>query len=203
MREEKMMPKKRIPSQSRGQETKERIMTAGLKLFSLKGLQGTSSRQIASAADVSIGSFYSYFHDKRDLFIELLKRHRGNVLQILSGYSAEISEGDPDLIREMIQAIWQAHPETAEFEQKADMMRSMDAEIDGILKEQETAVTESIIAFLKMTEDRLRIKNTGSAGLLITLIIREFLHSASGLNQTEMNALIDELADMISRYLFK
>lgn len=197
------MKKKRTPSQSRSRETKDRIMEAGLKLFGQKGLHATSSREIVSEAGVAIGSFYSYFEDKRDLFIELLKLHRSNVLQVLSQYSSEISRINPDLIRKILKTMWEMHPATDEFEQKANMMRSMDAEVDAILREQEEAVLNSIISFLKMMEDRLRIKNIDAAGSIIILLTKSAFHSASKPDRNEMDTLIDELSDMISRYLFK
>lgn len=68
----------REPKQSRGQETKEKIKKAGLKLFSENGYFHINSKDIAKEAGVSIGSFYSYFKDKKILFIELLKDFKKN-----------------------------------------------------------------------------------------------------------------------------
>ncbi len=65
--------KVRIPRQKRGIETKGRIIQAARGLFSRKGFHGTNSKEIASAAGVSIGSFYSYFQDKKALFLEVWK----------------------------------------------------------------------------------------------------------------------------------
>ena len=54
--------------------TKERIERAALELFVAQGVAGTSIRQIASAAGVSLGAMYNYFTSKeelaRDLFID-------------------------------------------------------------------------------------------------------------------------------------
>lgn len=63
----------RTPRQERGQETRKRIMEAGLRLFSQKGYYHINSKDIAREASVSIGSFYAYFKDKKVLFKELLK----------------------------------------------------------------------------------------------------------------------------------
>ena len=57
--------KARIPKQTRGIETKEKIIRAATKLFTDMGYYQTNALQIAAAADVATGTFYSYFNIKR------------------------------------------------------------------------------------------------------------------------------------------
>ena len=45
-------------------EKKEALKKAAVELFSTKGFHNTSSNEIAKKANVSIGTFYSYFVDK-------------------------------------------------------------------------------------------------------------------------------------------
>lgn len=59
----------REPIQKRSIEKKTRIITAGLDLFSKKGYYNTNTVQIAKAAGVSTGTVYSYFKDKKDIYI--------------------------------------------------------------------------------------------------------------------------------------
>lgn len=51
--------------------TKDKIIAAGLKLFSHKGLAATSINDIASHAGISTGLLYHYYKSKEDLFNEL------------------------------------------------------------------------------------------------------------------------------------
>lgn len=198
------MQKTRIPVQNRSIETKSRILEAGMRLFSQKGLHGTNSREIATEANVAIGSFYSYFEDKRDLFIELLKTHRINVMNILNEYSSfgVTDQNQFDLIRRLIKTMWEAHGSTQELDQQADALRKTDPEIDAILKEQEEAGLNRIVSLLKLIEPRLRVKNLEAAAFLIASIARDFFHSAGRSAPQEMDLILDELSDMISRYLF-
>ena len=62
----------RVPTQKRSIEKKQRIKDAALKLMSEKGYFATSSNEIAREAGVSIGTFYSYFKDKKELYAELV-----------------------------------------------------------------------------------------------------------------------------------
>lgn len=48
--------------------TRQRIIEAAAKLFSAKGLDGTSIRDIASEAGESLSNIYYYFDDKLDLW---------------------------------------------------------------------------------------------------------------------------------------
>lgn len=59
----------REPMQKRSIEKKNRIIKAGLDLFSQKGYYNTNTVAIAKAAGVSTGTVYSYFKDKKDIYI--------------------------------------------------------------------------------------------------------------------------------------
>ena len=53
--------------------TKEKILAAGLQLFSHKGLAATSIQEIASQAGISVGLMYHYYKSKEELFSELVQ----------------------------------------------------------------------------------------------------------------------------------
>ena len=57
------MKRVRIPQQKRSIERKKKIKHAALTLFAKKGINGTSSNEIARSAGVSIGTFYSYIEN--------------------------------------------------------------------------------------------------------------------------------------------
>ncbi|MEW6079616.1 MAG: TetR/AcrR family transcriptional regulator [Thermodesulfobacteriota bacterium] len=200
------MDNKRVPKQVRGIETRNRIIRSGLSLFSEKGLHGTSSREIAAHAGVAIGSFYIYFKDKRALFIEILQKHRINMMEILDNFSIEVS-GVNDrsvLMRKLIEAIWQAHNSIRDFDKIADMLRNQDKEINGILEKQETKVLNQVISLLELNSDQLRKKDVALSAMMVTMIIREFMHTAPpSEHREENNRIVNELVDMISLYLFK
>lgn len=51
--------------------TRERLLKSSLKLMKEKGYQNTTIREICHDAKVSIGTFYSYFPAKEDLFLHI------------------------------------------------------------------------------------------------------------------------------------
>ncbi len=60
----------RKPIQKRSIEKKNRILANGFELFCEKGYFGTNTNEISQLSNVSTGVIYSYFSDKRDIFIE-------------------------------------------------------------------------------------------------------------------------------------
>jgi AcrR family transcriptional regulator len=54
--------------------TKQKILDVATELFSKKGYEGTTIKDITQALNMSKGSFYLYFSDKKGLFIECIER---------------------------------------------------------------------------------------------------------------------------------
>ncbi|MBC7253928.1 MAG: MerR family transcriptional regulator [Actinobacteria bacterium] len=59
------------PDSARKIGVREKIMEAGVRLFSRKGYHFTTERDIVSAAGVSMGDFYELYSGKEDLLLDL------------------------------------------------------------------------------------------------------------------------------------
>ncbi len=69
---------------------KEEILAAAEELFARFGYEGTSMKQIAERAELSVGKLYHHFKGKEEIFCELLERY-------IQGIHARIEgAGDPD-----------------------------------------------------------------------------------------------------------
>jgi len=55
-------------------ETLSRIEDSGWQLFTTRGYEATSTREIAEAADIAAGTLFNYFPEKRNLLIHLMQR---------------------------------------------------------------------------------------------------------------------------------
>ncbi len=58
------------PRQKRSIEKKQKLIEAGLKLFSEKGYAATTIADLAKEAGVSVGIVYRYFGDKKDILLD-------------------------------------------------------------------------------------------------------------------------------------
>jgi AcrR family transcriptional regulator len=61
--------------QSKSQASKRKILDAALQLFSTKGYNGTSIKDIAQLADISVGRLYHHFPNKLAMFTALLDEY--------------------------------------------------------------------------------------------------------------------------------
>src|SRR4051812_35481569 len=68
---------------------KDHIMDVAEKLFSENGFEGTSTRMIASAANVNLAMVSYYFGGKEQLFQEMVERKMTHVRVVLSNLLEE------------------------------------------------------------------------------------------------------------------
>jgi len=64
------MPRRPAPP---GEDRRNRILEAALKVFAAKGFKGATNKDIADAAGVTPGLIYWYFKNKEDLFFALFE----------------------------------------------------------------------------------------------------------------------------------
>lgn len=69
------------PTQKRSIEKYEKIITAAFKLFNEKGYFNTTTTDIAKEANIATGSVYTYFNDKKDIYIEISNRISKNIFE--------------------------------------------------------------------------------------------------------------------------
>lgn len=76
----------------KGTDTKQKLLEAGLKLFSEKGYLGASTKDIAARAGVAELTLFRHFPKKEDLFEEVVNTY--TFLPALKGLLPEIREMD-------------------------------------------------------------------------------------------------------------
>ena len=64
-------------------ETRTRLLTAAMSLFSEKGYESTSVADILKKANANSGSLYHFFPTKQDLLLEVLRLYRGGLYPLL------------------------------------------------------------------------------------------------------------------------
>ena len=73
-------PERDFP-QERARRTYESLVDAGAALFSERGFDATQTPDIAGEAGVSVGTFYRYFDDKLEIFLEIERRYLARAYQ--------------------------------------------------------------------------------------------------------------------------
>jgi AcrR family transcriptional regulator len=79
-------------SQEVVEEKKDHIEQAAKKLFIKHGFHGTSIRQIASQAGVSLGNLYNYYKTKEEILESLISRYESIITERFNDVFSQIEE---------------------------------------------------------------------------------------------------------------
>lgn len=93
-----------------------KIERAALQLFTRKGFHGTTVREIAKKAGVSMGKLYIYYDTKEDIFIDLV-HHLGRKMETIRQKELMplMRSLDPDSLRKLAKAIGRVVSENLDY----------------------------------------------------------------------------------------
>ena len=192
----------RVPTQKRSIENKQRIKDAALKLMSEKGYFATSSNEIAREAGVSIGTFYSYFKDKKELYAELVDDIYTAVLTPIN-----LNELPDDLsIEETVQlyvtAVFRGHEYQTAFQREISSLSKQSDEFRAIEMVHKSNILHVFSEALKACREELKPQDLETSTYIILTTVEAVIHDTlfhnGGKNK---EAVIRELTAMIVNYL--
>jgi AcrR family transcriptional regulator len=192
----------RVPTQKRSIEKKQRIKDAALKLMSEKGYFATSSNEIAREAGVSIGTFYSYFKDKKELYAELVDDIYTAVLTPIN-----LNELPDDLsIEETVQlyvtAVFRGHEYQTAFQREISSLSKQSDEFRAIEMVHKSNILHVFSEALKACREELKPQDLETSTYIILTTVEAVIHDTlfhnGGKNK---EAVIRELTAMIVNYL--
>ncbi|WP_438498187.1 TetR/AcrR family transcriptional regulator [Paenibacillus sp. IHBB 3054] len=201
-----MEDKTRTPRQDRSIKTKEAIVQAAMRLFSEKGYHQTNTKQIAAAAGVSTGSFYSYFIDKRAVFIDVLKNYSEALLARIEAYMSEINIQSPDkyeLLSHLVDSLILSHEVYTGFHKELSIMYLSDEGIKELMDAQYEVGRVLTLQYLQMGKDELKITDLEAAAFLvfesISAIVDVIVFSSHRIGTDRIKS---ELVKMLVEYLY-
>ena len=199
--------KVRIPKQDRGVQTRNKILNAAMRLFRKKGFHKTNSKEIARVAGVATGSFYTYFKDKRSLFLEVVRRfNEEGIEKVLSSVTVDdfSDMAGRDTLYKLIKLDLSIHDQSPDFHRELEGMKYSDRDVEKIHYEEEDLVIRNLTVLFESMKDKLRVTDIEAAAMVIRSAVEAVVHSIKIFTpRIEEERLIRELADMISSYLLK
>ncbi len=91
-----------MPKRKSSSEVRRRLLDAGAELIARRGFAATNSNEIAKAAGVGVGSFYSHFPDKHRLLEQILDDFTHALRERSLAASAESGEVE-DQVRALVE----------------------------------------------------------------------------------------------------
>jgi AcrR family transcriptional regulator len=192
----------RIPKQNRSRERRLRIMESALDLFASKGINGTSSNEIANKAGVSIGTFYSYFENKKTLFLEILKNHLENFVTGVYTLQSDNSIPLKDIIRSHINKGFMTFDIHPSFHKEALVLKFSDPDVRRLFDEVEQQQLGIISSLLIPYCKHYNPKTLKEVSKVIHSAVENVAHYVKFLDSSmDKDRLIEELTEMIYHYV--
>lgn len=141
----------REPVQKRSIDKKNRIIQSGYDLFAKNGYFNTNTVQIAKKAGVSTGIVYGYFHDKRDILIEVLQIYIDDIFPpIINKFETISAPLDFDLlVKHAIDSTVDIHKSNAAIHEALHSMTYTDEIVRNKFLELEKEMTKKIVEALR------------------------------------------------------
>jgi AcrR family transcriptional regulator len=201
-------------AQKRARATYDALIVAAEEVFAERGFDDTQTPDIARAAGVSVGTFYRYFADKRQAFIEMIRAHLERMYELVMAELTVEQFGPTRTAAERRKAIDRvietlfrnvaAHPK---LQHVFLAMALRDAEVAEIRAEFDERGRIAIAALLGLVAQPGRISDPEAAAEVIQYAAQEAAIATIGARGTPRSrersaALRSALADMFHRYVF-
>lgn len=198
--------KAREPKQERSIEKKQRIIDTAIKLFSESGYDAVGPNEIARVSGVSVGTFYSYFEEKADLMIEIVrnskKRRVDNVLE-KAEKAVEKADTPRDVIYYLIMEIMRAPNLPSPLQRQSIAMRYTNSHVEEFHRQEEKHTFALIKHLLLLLGDAVRVSDRDLAAEMVLITIKESTRAYSIFKpKISRKKFVNELTDIISLYLF-
>lgn len=203
--------KARIPVQKRGVETKGKIIDAAKALFSEKGYYRTNAIEIAGRAGVATGTFYSYFNNKKEVLIEIIRTfYKETSEKVLLNYQVQIYK-DParnyregrKLVRHMIHMLSSAHSLDPALHKEILALTMLDKDLETINRKEERKIVSTMTFLLQNYKKYIRVSDAEAAATLLFRTAEEIIHRVKVFGvDIDGDRLLKQFEDMISCYLF-
>lgn len=200
--------KARVPKQTRGIETREKIVRAATVLFTEKGYHQTNALQIAAAADVATGTFYSYFNNKKEVFAEIIERIFRNIsekvlLKFELRNNTSLTYQDAKSVAHLLlNQILSEYKVNGKLLKQILAMALLDKDIEKMRRQEEKKQIDLLVSLMKTYKDYIRVSDFEAAAVILLKCAEEMLHQIKW-NSTgiEKERLINEMGDIVLRYL--
>ncbi len=190
----------RVPRQKRSKELKNRIMAAAQYLFAEKGFYNTSSNEIAAKADVSIGSFYAYFKDKKQLFLEVLQDYHAQVTANIR-FSVQDNADEEKAVMDFLKGVVAAHRLSPGFHREIAIMQLSDPDVNKIVQAQNRIELAFTAQCLQAVKKPIAIGDIEAVAFILHSVVEKVVHAIVFSETTlDEERLLKELVKLISQY---
>lgn len=203
------LPERQRAPRSDGEQSRERLLHAGLRLFALQGFSKTSTREIAEAAGTNVAAISYYFGDKaglyRAVFLEPIDTPPPDLSPLFAG-TCSLKDGLRSMLGGFIQPL--KHDETARLCIKLHCREMLEPtglweeEIANGIKPMHAALVSLLCRRfeLKRADDDVQRLAVSIAGLGVHLFVSRDVIEAIAPQLSATHEAVDLWADRLVMY---
>lgn len=198
--------KRRVPKQERSKQNRDKILEAGLKLFSEKGYYNTTTNEIAKVAGVSIGSLYSYFNDKDAIFLSILDSYHRKFLSFFHEKDEDLSyelyaHDIRQWLRNLIVKLLDIHESVKTLNREMNIMYYSKPQVARIMDTQTERIRTMTMSFIARSDSSIYNMEATSAIIVdfISTVIDRILYKEN--DNLDKDSIIESAVDILAKYL--
>jgi AcrR family transcriptional regulator len=181
------------------------IIITARRLFNEGGYDAVTSNLIARESGVSIGTFYSYFRDKKGVFLEVARDYFNDVFGELSSAIQNIAGrecGLDETIDGLISAIWRSHQSDRILQREIIILALKDEDVRALMDANDAMMDDVIRQMLLLYCDRTDVDNREADVRLIRDTVHEVIHRiVLSPGRTDSERVLTRLCRMILCYV--
>lgn len=198
--------RRRVPKQNRSIQNRDKILKAGLKLFSEKGYYDTTTNEIAKVAGVSIGSLYSYFNDKDAIFLSILDNYHKKFLSFFHEKDEDLSyelyaRDIRQWLRNLMLKLLDIHESVKTLNREMNIMYYSKPQVARIMDTQTERIRTMTMSFIARSESSVYDMEATSAIVVdfISTVIDRILYKEN--DNLDKDNIIEAAVDILAKYL--
>jgi AcrR family transcriptional regulator len=190
------------PQQDRSAAMVEAILAAAARVFVDEGYARATTNRIAAAAGVSVGSLYQYFPSKDAIAVELLRRYREGLVDLVAERLRKLDEITfESLVRALLGALLRAegiNPALHRVLIEQVLRTTARREILGFEERIEGLLADA----LRAAGDRVSVDDYPLAAFVLVRVVLAVVHAAV-VDHPRYNtpALVNELTRLVMGYV--
>jgi AcrR family transcriptional regulator len=188
------------PQQQRSAAMVETILAAAARVFVKQGYARATTNRIAAAAGISVGSLYQYFSSKDAIAVELLRRYRESLVELVASRLGAMTESTFEtVVRELLAALLRAegiNPALHRVLIEQVLRTSARREVVGFEERLESLLANALRAA------KIDVPDHDLCAFVLVRVVLAVVHGAV-VDRPRYNtpALVDELTRLVVRYV--
>lgn len=195
-------------AQERARRTYEALVEAATEVFAERGFDTTQTPDIAARAKVSVGTFYRYFSDKREAFLEVVRRHLSRAhVSVMAELTPDrfVGSGRRQTIEIALEILLQHLGTNPGLQNVILEMSLRDGKVAELRRTFDAAALEKLAALVAAVCPREDVADPEATAFVIQTSVVECavaISGARGESPVERDRAIAALTEMIFRAMF-